>query len=150
MFIYPETSFARDPFFRDPFAMMRRLQEEIDRTFTPLLSGVARTFPAVNMYQSDNSLALTAELPGFNPEDIEISVKDDVLTISGERKAPETPEKGVWHLRERPFGKFVRSVQLPFRVDPDKVEARFHHGILEIELQRPEEDRPRRIEVKTE
>lgn len=150
MFIYPETSFTRDPFFRDPFATMRRLQQEIDRAFAPLFGATSRTFPAINMYQSENSLALTAELPGFNPEDIEITVKDDILTISGERKAPETPEKGAWYLRERPFGRFVRSIQLPFRVDPDKVEARFHNGILEIELQRPEEDRPRRITVKAE
>lgn len=157
MLLYPTSTFTRDPFFRDPFfrdpfATIRRLQDEIDRAFAPLTTGYGFTgagFPAVNMWQGEHSIALTAELPGFKPEDIDISVKDDTLTISGQRAAPEVDDKAVWHLRERPFGKFVRTIQLPFRVDPEKVEARFVNGVLEIELTRPEEDRPRRIEVKS-
>ena len=148
--LYRTRPFTRDPFFGDPFAVMRRLQDEIDRTFAPGTgSSTAAGFPAVNMWQGEHSVALTAELPGFKPDDIDISVKDDTLTISGQRSAPETGEKAVWHLRERPVGKFARTIQLPFRVDPEKVDARFVNGVLEIELSRPEEDRPRRIEVKT-
>lgn len=148
--LYPTSAFARDPFLRDPFAAMRRLQDEIDRGFAPQGAGFARAgFPAVNMWQGENSIALTAELPGFKPEDIDISVKDDTLTLSGQRSTPETGEKAVWHLRERPFGKVTRTIRLPFRVDPDNVDARFVNGVLEIELTRPHEDRPRRIEVKS-
>lgn len=150
MVLYPTSAFTRDPFFRDPFAAMRRLQEEFDRGFAPWSAGIAQAgFPAVNMWQGENSIALTAELPGFKADDIDMQVKEDTLTISGQRTAPEVGEKAVWHLRERPFGKFARTVRLPFRVDADSVEARFRDGVLEIELQRPETDRPRRIEVKS-
>ena len=150
MFLYPGSPFTRDPFFRDPFAAMRRLQNEFDRVFAPVTTALGQTtFPAVNMWQGENSIALTAELPGFQAEDIEISVKDDTLTLSGERKAPDTADKAVWHLRERPFGRFVRTVRLPHRVDAENVEARFANGVLQVELQRPEDDRPRRIEVKS-
>ena len=152
MLLYPTSAFARDAFFRDPFAAMRRLHDEIDRGFAPLATGYASAttgFPAVNMWQGEHSIALTAELPGFKAEDIDISVQDDTLTISGQRSAPEIGEKAVWHLRERPFGRFARSIGLPFRVDAEKVNARFVNGVLEIELSRPEEDRPRRIEVKS-
>ncbi|HUF86038.1 MAG TPA: Hsp20/alpha crystallin family protein [Thermohalobaculum sp.] len=154
MLLYPTSAFARDPFFRDPFAALRRLHDEIDRGFAPLTTGSApghapAGFPAVNMWQGEHSIALTAELPGFKAEDIDISVKDDTLTISGQRSSPEVGEKAVWHLRERPFGRFARSIGLPFRVDAEKVNARFVNGVLEIELSRPEEDRPRRIEVKS-
>lgn len=135
---------------RDPFAAMRQFQTEIERAFAPISTEFGRpAFPAVNMWQGEQSVAVTTELPGIAPDDIDISVKDDVLTISGERKAPEIGDKGVWHRRERLYGKFARTIQLPFRVDPDKVEARFNNGILQIEMQRPVEDRPRRIEITT-
>jgi HSP20 family protein len=134
---------------RDPFLAMRRLQDELDRGLAPSASRTGRAgYPAVNLWQGENSVAVTTELPGVEAEDIEISVKDDTLSFSGERKLPGAGEKATWHMRERPFGKFARTVRLPFRVDPEKVEARFANGVLQIEMQRPEEDRPRRIEVK--
>jgi HSP20 family protein len=144
MLLYPTR-----PFGRDPFAAMRQLQSEIERSFAPISSQSSRaTFPAVNMWQGEQSVAVSTELPGVSPDDIEISVKDDLLTLTGERKAPDVGDKAVWHRRERTFGKFARSIQLPFRVDAKKVEARFQDGVLEIEMQRPEEDKPRRIKVK--
>lgn len=144
MLLYPAS-----PLGRDPFAAMRRLHEEIERAFAPIMSDAGRAaYPAVNMWQGEQSIALTTELPGVAPTDIELAAKDDTLTISGERKMPEVGDRAVWHRRERPFGKFTRTIELPFRIDPDKIEARFHNGVLEIELQRPEEDRPRRIAVK--
>jgi len=144
MLLYPSTTFRRDPFLA-----MRRFQDEFDRAFAPFAAETSGTsYPAVNMWQGENSVAITAELPGVEADDIEISVKEDVLTLSGERKVPELGDKAAWHLRERPFGRFVRTVRLPFRVDPDKVEARFTNGVLQIEMQRPEADRPRRIQVK--
>lgn len=150
MFLYPTSALSRDPFFRDPFVAMRRLQDEFDRVYAPMARGRTRAeFPAVNLWQGENSVALTAELPGFKPEDIDISVKEDTLTISGQRSAPETGEKAVWHLRERPVGRFARTIRLPFRVDAENVVARFVNGVLEVELSRPEADRPRRIEVKS-
>ena len=138
------------PFFgfeRDPFAIMRRLQDEVDRASTsPASSGGG--FPAVNIWQGTDSAALTAELSGVDPADIDISVKEDVVTITGERKPPATDEQTIWHRRERPYGRFSRVIQLPFRVDRDRVEARLQDGVLQIELHRPEADKPRRVQIK--
>jgi HSP20 family protein len=133
-------------FDQDPFTVMRRLQDEVNRVFaTP--GTFAGGFPAVNMWQGPDSAALTAELPGVDPADIDISVKNDIVTITGERKPPENGDDQVWHRRERAYGRFSRVVQLPYRVDPDRVEARMTDGVLQIELQRPEADRPRRVQI---
>lgn len=139
---------AISPFYtfdRDPFAALRRLQNEVDRAFTAP-ARVAGGFPAINMWQGPESAALTAELPGVAPGDIDITVKEDVVTISGERRPPG--DDGAWHRRERAFGRFSRMVQLPFRVDPDRIEARLQDGVLQIELHRPEADKARRVEIK--
>ena len=133
-------------FDRDPFAVMRRLQGEVDRTF----GGPARAaggFPAVNIWQGPDSAALTAELPGIDPADVDISVKEDVVTISGERKPPQSDDQTVWHRRERSYGRFSRAIRLPYRVDPARVEARMSDGVLQIELHRPEADKPRRVQI---
>ncbi|WP_454274294.1 Hsp20/alpha crystallin family protein [Roseovarius sp. MBR-154] len=105
-------------------------------------------FPAVNVWQGDDAVAVTAELPGIDPSDIDISVKDNVLTISGERKAPDVPDTARWHRNERRFGKFTRAIRLPFAASDDKVEARMTAGVLRIVVGRPDEDKPRKIEIK--
>ena len=132
-------------FDQDPFAAMRRLQDEVNRAFTPP-GTFAGGFPAVNMWQGTDSAALTAELPGVDPADIDISVKNDIVTITGERKLA-AGDDAVWHRRERAYGRFSRVIQLPYRVDPDHVEARMTDGVLQIELRRPEADRPRRVQI---
>jgi HSP20 family protein len=132
-------------FEQDPFAAMRRLHNEVNRAFTPA-GAFAGGFPAVNMWQEPESAALTAELPGVDPADVDISVKNDIVTITGERK-PVGGEDAVWHRRERAYGRFSRVIQLPYRVDPDHVEARMTDGVLQIELRRPEADRPRRVQI---
>lgn len=138
----------------DPFAGMRRLQTDVNR----LLDGyndfeaarpASRTYPAINLWLRDRSFLVTAELPGLSHQDIELSIVDDKLTISGDRPEPVNDEEIVWRRRECPGGKFSRTVVLPYRVDPDRVEARFADGVLEVELYRPEADLPRKVEVKT-
>jgi HSP20 family protein len=90
---------------------------------------------------------VTSELPGVTQNDVTLNLQDDVLTLEGARRPAE--EQGVnWQRRERTYGSFSRAVQLPFRVDPDKVQARFNNGLLEIELQRLEADRPKKIEIR--
>lgn len=107
-------------------------------------------FPAVNMWENGNALHLEAELPGLKIEDLEIYVTGNTqLSIKGERKAV-APEKSVRHRQERPFGKFSRTWTLPFAVDPNKVEARFENGVLQIELAKHESAKPRKIAVKAE
>lgn len=130
----------------DPFALMQSMLRDFDWAMPTRL--VQPVFPAVNVWQGDEAVALTAELPGVDPADIDISVKDNVLTLSGERRAPEVPENARWHRNERGYGKFTRAVRLPFSASDDKVEARLANGVLRIVVGRPEEDKPKKIQIK--
>lgn len=130
----------------DPFALMRSMMRDFDRTYAPAAGQAG--FPAINMWQGDDAVAITAELPGVEPSGIEITVKDNVLTLVGERTAPEVPEDARWHRNERAFGKFSRSVSLPYPATDDRVEARFQDGVLRVLVGRPEQEKPRKIEIK--
>lgn len=143
MLFHPEFGFRRDP-----FALLRQMQRGLDPSLFAS-PGNRNTYPPVTLWQGEDSLALTAELPGVDPDSLAIEVHGTRLTLSGERKAPEVAEeqKTVWHRRERGFGRFTRVLELPYRVDADQVEARLRDGILEIELHRPEADKRRRIAI---
>lgn len=130
----------------DPFALIRSMMRDFDRDRPAPITRA--TYPPVNVWQGDEAVAITAELAGIDPADIDISVKDNVLTLSGERKAPEVPEDARWHRNERGYGKFSRAIRLPFTASEDKVEARMTNGVLRIAVGRPEEDKPRKIEIK--
>ena len=132
----------------DPFGDVRRLQEEMTGLLAPRVAGgrqPAAGFPAINAYANEDGIALTAELPGVRAEDLDISVFRDTLTLRGTRQAAE--EAQTYHRRERLHGEFVRTVSLPFQVDPERVEANMQDGLLRLSLHRPEEDKPKRIKV---
>jgi HSP20 family protein len=131
----------------DPFLELRRMQNEMNRLFSGFSAAAAREFPPVNIWLGENSVVVTAELPGVSRNDVEISLQDEVLTLSGARQ-PRPQQEVRWHRRERAYGSFSRTIQLPFRVDPDKVQARYQDGILEIELERLEADRPKKIQIR--
>lgn len=139
---------SASPFnLRNPFGDLQRLRQEFDQ----LLEGAwrpAAEYPALNVWTSPEAVAVTAELPGFEPSDIEVSVVQNVLTLRGSRPASELKEDETYHRRERWSGKFVRSLELPFPVDGTQVEAQFKNGVLAIKLPRAEEHRPRKIEIK--
>jgi HSP20 family protein len=107
----------------------------------------AHSYPATNVWTNEDGVVVSAELPGVTPEDIDISVVNDTLTVSGTRK-PEEAEGATYTRRERGHGEFARTFQLPFHVQGDRVEATFDKGVLHITLPRAEEDKPKRIEVK--
>ncbi len=132
----------------DPFAEMRRLQAEMNQLFEGAGAFRARRgYPPVNLWLGENSVVITAELPGLSSDEIDLTVVEDSLTIRGEHKPAASEEQAVWRRRERPTGPFARTVELPFRVDPDRVQARVVNGVLEVELRRPEADAPRKIQV---
>ena len=107
-----------------------------------------RWVPAMDLVEADDHFLLRADLPGMREEDVQIEIRDNALTIAGERKAEhETRERG-WYRLERQFGKFSRSLTLPEGVDPDAVEAAFDHGVLEVRIPKPEQRKPRRISIK--
>ena len=132
----------------DPFAELRRMQGEMNRVFSGFNATAARDFPPINIWLGENSVVLTAELPGITRDDVDLSLQEDVLALAGKREPKSQEQNANWQRRERAYGSFSRAVQLPFRVDPDKVQARFNNGILEIELQRLEADRPKKIEIR--
>jgi HSP20 family protein len=132
----------------DPFAELRRIQSEMNRLFSGPGYTTTRDFPPVNIWLGDNSVVVTAELPGVTRDDVTLNLQDDVLTLEGKREPKQQQENVNWQRRERAYGSFSRAVQLPFRIDPDKVQARFNNGVLEIELERLEADRPKKIEIR--
>ena len=137
---------------RSVFREMDRLQREMNRLFegyTPSRLRSAPGYPAMNIYANENSALVTTEVPGVKSDDIDISVIDDSLTLTGIREVEDLPEGGKFHRRERGFGKFTRNIKLPYKVDVDKVAATFKNGVLSIELPRAEADKPKKITVKT-
>ncbi|TWU17337.1 Spore protein SP21 [Novipirellula galeiformis] len=137
-----------------PLAEVNRLRNEMDRLFGQYADGGGTemgrmgTFPPLNVWEDDNHLFVEAELPGFDMDQLEIYVTGgNQLSISGERVQPE-PAEGAWHRKERGFGKFRRSLELPSDVDSDSVSATFINGVLTLTMPKSEAAKPRRIEVK--
>jgi HSP20 family protein len=131
---------------------MDQLQREMNRLFDANSRGRvfnSPSYPAINIWTNEDGQLITAEMPGVNPEDLHIDVTGDALSISGERKQIEMPEGARYHRRERSFGTFSRTVQLPFMIDPSNVEASFENGVLQIRLPRAEADKPKKIQVKS-
>ena len=131
---------------------MDQLQREMNRLFNASSKGrvfTAPSYPAINIWTNDEGQLISAEMPGVNPEDIDIDVTGDALSISGERKPDKVMKDAHYHRRERSYGSFSRTVQLPFMVDTNKVEASFKNGILMISLPRAEADKPKKITIKS-
>jgi HSP20 family protein len=139
--------------FYSPWQEMERMRREMDRLFSNFYSSprfrVAPSFPAINVWTNPEGAVITAELPGVSPENIDISVVGDTLTLTGSRQPEELKEGEKYHRRERGYGKFTRTFQLPFAVEADKVEAMFDKGILHLSLPRAEAEKPKKITVKT-
>jgi len=137
----------------DPIRELDSLQGDMNRLFDRFFEGRAangtgrRWIPAMDLVETDDHLLLRGDLPGMTEDDIEIEVKDSVLTVSGERKA-ENEERGEgYHRVERAFGSFSRSLTLPQGVDADKVEANFDKGVLEVRIPKPAEAKPTRVQI---
>jgi HSP20 family protein len=140
----------------DPFKEVTTLQERINRLFEDafprarereedLTPGAWR--PAVDIYEGGNAVVLKAELPGIKKEDVSVEIKDNVLTIKGERKAESEINEEKYYRRERTYGTFSRSFNLQYTVNPDNIKARFKDGVLVIEMPKPEEEKPKQVNV---
>lgn len=104
-------------------------------------------WPALNAWHNDDGGLITAQLPGIDPESLDISVRGDEVTLKATR-SPTFDERATYQRRETQAGEFTRTVQLPFKVDASKVDASLSQGILTVTLPRAQEDRPRRISIK--
>ena len=103
--------------------------------------------PVVDVYDNDDNIVLKAEIPGIDKKDIEIDVKGRVLTLKGERSSDNEVKEDNYYRRERCFGKFERAFNLPVNVELDKIKANYKDGVLEIEIPKPEEKKPKQITV---
>jgi HSP20 family protein len=103
----------------------------------------------MNIWSNEEGAVITAELPGVDAENIDISVVGDTLTLSGSRQSDELEEGEKYHRRERRSGKFSRTFQLPFRIETDRIEANFEKGLLHVSVPRSEADKPKKISVKS-
>lgn len=141
---------ATHSFFpRDLFAEMDRLQREILQSFdvSPSIRGLARGYPALNVGGTPRSVDVYAFAPGLDPAAIEVQIEKGALTLSGERKVDDVPEKTTVHIDERFAGRFRRVVSLPDDIDVNAVEATYRNGVLHVRIQRREEAQPRRIAI---
>ena len=136
----------------DPIRELDSLQGDMNRLFDRFFegrpgNGGRRWIPAMDLVETDENLVVRADLPGMSEGDVEIEIKDNVLTVSGERKA-EHEEKGEgFHRVERSFGRFGRSLTLPRGVEADAVKAEFTDGVLEIRIPKPAETKPTRVAI---
>jgi HSP20 family protein len=127
------------------------LSREMDRLFEPMGVPALRTagggFPTVNVATEEEKVHVLVFAPGIDPASLNVSMLGNVLTVEGRRDMPEVPEGSQAWVRERPFGRFVRTLRLPDDVDPQGVEAQSRDGLVWIQVKRQEAARPRRIQV---
>jgi HSP20 family protein len=129
---------------------MRREMDRIWDRFSRESSTSERDWnPSLDLMETEASLVAEVEVPGINPDDIDISVTSDMLTVTGEKKQQTDEQEKNYHVLERAYGRFSRSIPLPTAVNPDRVEARYKDGILRITMGKSEGAKSKRIEVKT-
>ena len=139
----------------EPAREINSLQQEMNRLFSsffdtpsgPGNGGARRWIPAMDLVETDDHFVLRADLPGLSEEDVHIELEDNVLTISGDRKTEHEERKEGYYRVERATGTFRRSLTLPEGVDADAIQATFDKGVLEVRIPKPEERKPRRVQI---
>ncbi len=130
----------------NPFEDLRVLQKEMNRLFSNYGSN-EEVYPALNLWTNGNEVLITAEIPGIDTNDLDITVNNNQLIIEGVRKVPDVNDNFIYHRNERGYGKFNRTIRLPFDVDSEKISAKYVNGVLRISLPRTESSKPRKIEI---
>jgi HSP20 family protein len=136
-----------------PASLFGSLYRDIDRLFDEFarspLAGQAQVnlVPSIDVSEADNEIVISAEMPGLERGDIEISIEDDVLTIRGEKKVEQEKDDKNYHVSERVYGVFYRALQLPPGVDTSKIQATMSNGVLKVAIPKPAKAEPQKIEV---
>jgi HSP20 family protein len=139
-----------------PFREVSRLRSEMDRLWDEYFGAGRRALqpleepwlPAVDVSETGEKITVTAEIPGMEAKDIDISIVGDTLVIKGEKKSEKEEKEENYHMVERSYGSFSRSMKLPAAVDADKVDATYKNGVLTVVLPKKEEVKPKAIEIK--
>jgi HSP20 family protein len=142
----------------DPFRDLVSIQDELNRLFGRTFTGgeslrptaTGSWMPAMDVYETDSSIVAKLELPGIEPGDVEVSVEDQALTVSGTREFPSETNEQNYHRVERRYGSFTRAIALPQTADVEKVSASFDKGVLTVEVPKLERAKPKKIEIKAE
>ena len=141
----------------EPFSNMMSLRNAMDRLFEDSFVHPYRFWPEIgsgelslelDMYQTDKDVVIKTAIPGLKPEEVDISITGDVLTIKGEHKEEQEVKEENYLRKERRYGTFRRSLQMPVAVKSDKAEAMFENGVLTLTLPKAEEVKPKQIKVK--
>jgi HSP20 family protein len=149
---------AKELVKREPFGELSRLRREVDRLwedfFAPKGWGLrpweGEWAPALDVSETADKVVVKAEVPGIDPQEINLTLAGDVLTIKGEKKSEREETKANYHLVERSYGSFSRSLTLPAAVDQDQIDAKYEKGVLTITCPKKEEVKPRAIAIKAE
>jgi HSP20 family protein len=131
----------------NPAFDMRRAQADLNRMFGTMRFYPPPEFPLLNLWTNPEGAVIAAEVPGVSPEDLDITIRHDTVTLRGTRPAEPTNEDVSVVRQERVTGPFARNIVLPFRVDADKASAKFERGVVTLTLPRPQEDKPHRISI---
>lgn len=135
----------------NPFASLERT---MDRMLGGALSDAPATYadfaPALDVTEADDAYVVRVEVPGVAPEDLQVTVEQSTLTLSGEKKPHAGAESDRRHLLERRFGRFVRTIEFPHAIDADHVEATFRNGVVTLRLPKPEKVKARTVAIRTE
>jgi HSP20 family protein len=123
----------------DPFRAMRREMENVFRAFdqSSSSSSIGAGAPAISVAETRDAFEITAELPGVDEKDIKVSLDENQLVISGEKRAESTKDEKDWHVEERSYGSFYRSMSLPFEPEDGAVDAHFDKGLLHLTIKKP-------------
>ncbi len=132
----------------DEFDRLERQVDQLFNAYTGLMTPPS-DFPPINIWASDEASVITAELPGVEPKEVEIHATGDTITISGERTLEPVAKNARVHRQERESGKFVRTIELPFPIQTDRVDAKMEKGILNVYAPRMEADKPKKIAIKS-
>ncbi|MDT8318364.1 MAG: Hsp20/alpha crystallin family protein [bacterium] len=141
----------------DPFRDIVTLRDRMDRLFEDSMIkarggedefGTSAWMPSVDIYETEKDLVIKAEIPGIDKKDVSINIKDNRLTLKGERKFEKDVQEESYHRMECSYGTFQRTFTLPTTVDQDKISANFKNGMIEVTLPKKEETKPKQIEIK--
>jgi HSP20 family protein len=141
----------------EPARELSSVQNEMNRLFSTIFdsptpgngrrTSLRSWVPAMDVAENDNEYVLKADLPGVSEGDVNVELDDNVLKISGERKSEHKDSKDGYHRVERAFGRFSRSLRLPEGVTADGIQANFDNGVLEVHIQKPEQQKPQKVAI---
>ena len=138
--------------YNRPYANLFNFGKELEHFFNRYedsdVDDISSFTPAVDIVETKENLLLSVEIPGVNKDDVKLSIENNVLTISGEKKRLVEVDEDDYRRYERSYGSFRRSFNLSSKIDNEKIEAKFNNGVLEVKLPKKEESKPRQIEVK--